>query len=189
MLLRTSFYAPLPLALALATVATCTLSEVAGAATFNFSYTSSLGTITATVNGTLQPDNNQVFVSSLSDLTFNGTPRPALPFVAPYSSFFGSGLTNAVLTLNGSGLDFVGCLDSSCDADGFGFVPPGPFGNPNTAFVSVGAYGDTGRPEAYNAANYSLTPASSPSVPEPSAVVGLALVGGGFLWGKLKKAA
>jgi len=73
---------------ALATVATATLAPVASAATFNFSYTSSAGTITATVDGTLQPDNNRVFVSSISNTTFNGSPAPALPLIGSYLNGF-----------------------------------------------------------------------------------------------------
>jgi len=111
---------------ALATVATATLAPVASAATFNFSYTSSLGTITATVDGTLQLDNNTVFVSSISNTTFNGSPAPALPFIGSYLDSILAGVVvtgQAVLSLDGAGLDFVACNTTNC-IDGFGFLPP-----------------------------------------------------------------
>lgn len=88
---------------ALATVATATLAPVASAATFNLSYTSSTGTITATVDGTLQLDNNTVFVSSISNTTFNGSPAPALPFIGSAFDLFSTGFPTgqAVLSLVG----------------------------------------------------------------------------------------
>jgi len=111
---------------ALATVATATLAPVASAATFNFSYTSSLGTITATVDGTLQLDNNTVFVSSISNTTFNGSPAPALPFIGSYLDSILAGVVvtgQAVLSLDGAGLDFVACNTTNC-IDGL-FPDPG----------------------------------------------------------------
>ena len=157
---------------ALATVATATLAPVASAATFNFSYTSSAGTITATVDGTLQLDNNTVFVSSISNPTFNGSPAPALPFVGSYlDSIFGGVVTGqAVLSLDGSGLDFIACNTTNC-IDGFGFLPAG-FIAPVDLFASSDGYGSTGG-EVVVLANYSLT-----TVPEPATVLGLLSVAG-----------
>ena len=150
---------------ALATVATATLAPVASAATFNFSYTSSAGTITATVDGTLQPDNNTVFVSSISNTTFNGSPAPALPFVGSFAGVISSGSVTgqAVLSLDGSGLDFAACDTTLCDNNGFGFLA--------STFASIGGYGSVGEP--FVLANYSLT-----TVPEPATVLGLLSVAG-----------
>ncbi|CCI21523.1 conserved exported hypothetical protein [Microcystis aeruginosa PCC 9809] len=150
---------------ALATVATATLAPVASAATFNFSYTSSLGTITATVDGTLQPDNNTVFVSSISNTTFNGSAAPALPFVGSFAGVISSGSVTgqAVLSLDGSGLDFAACDTTLCDNNGFGFLA--------STFASIGGYGSVGEP--FVVANYSLT-----TVPEPATVLGLLSVAG-----------
>ena len=157
---------------ALATVATATLAPVASAATFNFSYTSSAGTITATVDGTLQLDNNTVFVSSISNTTFNGSPAPALPLTGSYlNSIFASVITGqAVLSLDGSGLDFIACNTTNCN-DGFGFLPAGIIA-PVDLFASAGGYGITGL-ELFVLANYSLT-----TVPEPATVLGLLSVAG-----------
>jgi len=162
---------------ALATVATATLAPVASAATFNFSYTSSLGTITATVDGTLQPDNNTVFVSSISNTTFNGSPAPALPLTGSIVAFVSGSLTGqAVLSLDGSGLDFIACNTTNCN-DGFGFLPSNAIiGNTTDLFASGGGYGSTFEP--FVLANYSLTPAGTPTVPEPATVLGLLSVAG-----------
>lgn len=163
-----------PLTLALATVATATLAPVASAATFNFSYTSSLGTITATVDGTLQLDNNTVFVSSISNTTFNGSPAPALPFIGSFDALDLSGsLTGqAVLSLDGSGLDFIACDNTACDNDLFGFGTANDIaGNVATGFASERSYSST--VELFVLANYSLT-----TVPEPATVLGLLSVAG-----------
>ena len=163
---------------ALATVATATLAPVASAATFNFSYTSSAGTITATLDGTLQPDNNTVFVSSISNTTFNGSPAPAFPFVGSFARVISSGSVTgqAVLSLDGSGLDFIACNTTNC-IDGFGFLPPNAIvGNTTDLFASGSAYGSVN--ELFVLANYSLTPAGTPTVPEPATVLGLLSVAG-----------
>ena len=169
-----------PLTVALATVATATLAPVASAATFNFSYTSSLGTITATVDGTLQLDNNTVFVSSISNTTFNGSPAPALPFIGSFDAFnlSGGSLTGqAVLSLDGSGLDIIACDNTACDNDLFGFGTANDIaGNVVTGFASEGSYGST--VELFVLANYSLTPTGTPTVPEPATVLGLLSVAG-----------
>lgn len=155
---------------ALATVATATLAPVASAATFNLSYTSSAGTITATVDGTLQPDNNTVFVSSISNTTFNGSPAPALPFIGSAFDFLVNNFPTgqAVLSLDGSGLDFIACVTTVCD-NGFTFIPPVFL--PVEVFIAGTAYGQVF--EAFVLANYSLT-----TVPEPATVLGLLSVAG-----------
>ncbi len=173
-----------PLTVALATVTTATLAPVASAATFNLSYTSSAGTITATVDGTLQPDNNTVFVSSISNTTFNGYPAPALPFVGSFDAlnFSGSLTGQAVLSLDGSGLDFIACDNTACDNDLFGFFTGNDIaGNVVTGFLSERSYGSTGG-EVFVLANYSLT-----TVPEPATVLGLLSVAGVGLLCKRRK--
>lgn len=171
---------------ALATVATATLAPVASAATFNLSYTSSAGTITATVDGTLQPDNNTVFVSSISNTTFNGSPAPALPLLG---SAFDWSVNNfptgqAVLSLDGSGLDFIACNTTDCGgADAFAFLPPGVFAA--EVFIASPAYGASF--ELFVLANYSLTTAAPTTVPEPATVLGLLSVAGVGLLCKRQK--
>ena len=167
---------------ALATVATATLAPVASAATFNLSYTSSAGTITATVDGTLQPDNKTVFVSSISNPTFNGSPAPALPFIgSSLDTILAAGVLTgqAVLSLDGSGLDFAACDNTGCD-DGFAFVPATVLGV--EVFTSGPAYGALLSAEPFILANYSLT-----TVPEPATVLGLLYVAGVGLLCKRRK--
>jgi len=174
MLLNKSFYHPLALSAALATVATATLSQSASAATFNLSYTSSAGTITATIDGTLQPDNNTVFVSSISNPTFNGSPAPALPLIGTFDPLNVPPSGQAVLSLDGSVLNFFSCTDVSC-IDGFLLDP--------TIFASGLSYGGIGGGEPIVLANYSLTPA----VPEPTTVLGLLSIAGVGLLSKRQK--
>ena len=166
-----------PLTVALATVATATLAPVASAATFNFSYTSSKGTITATVDGTLQPDNNTVLVSSISNTTFNGSPAPALPFIGSAFDFFVNNFPTgqAVLSLDGSGLDFIACDNTNCNNNRFGFLPPS-VPTQVALFASGPAYGQSFEP--FILANYSLTTAAPTAVPEPATVLGLLSVAG-----------
>jgi hypothetical protein len=169
--LKSSFCYPL----ALATVATATLAGAASAATFNLSYTSSAGTITATVEGTLQPDNNTVFVSSISNPIFNGSPAPALPFLGTFDPPNIPPSGQAVLSLDGSVLNFLACTDVFC-SDGFLLDP--------TIFSSGFSYGGIAG-EPIDLANYSLTPAT----PEPATVLGLLSVAGvGFLSKRQKSA-
>ncbi|MEG3439738.1 hypothetical protein V0288_21600 [Pannus brasiliensis CCIBt3594] len=62
MLHKMSFCRSLPLFLAV--VATCTLSEVAGAATFTFSFSNVRGLINGTVQGTIElPDGDGTFAA------------------------------------------------------------------------------------------------------------------------------
>jgi hypothetical protein len=164
--------------LALATVATCSLSGVASAATFNLSYISSAGTITATIDGTLQPDNNTVIVSSVSNPTFNGSPAPALPFVDSALGFINGVVAPSVLSLNGLGLDFVACTDSNC-SDGFALESSFLGFNSGVSFGSV--------LEPIVLANYSLTPAGTHTVPEPATVLGLLSIAGVGLLSKRQK--
>jgi hypothetical protein len=169
------FTKPIFYPLALMTVATATFAEVASAATFNFSYTSSVGTITATLDGTLQPDNNTVIVSSVTNPTFSGSPAPALPFLGSGSTFtLGQ---PALLSLDGSILDFLACTDDAC-TDGFLLSSALDLFNSGTAFGAAF--------ESIVLANYSLTPAG---VPEPGSIIGLAALGLGFMGLKRKKAA
>ncbi|AKV65344.1 hypothetical protein VL20_103 [Microcystis panniformis FACHB-1757] len=53
-------------------------------------------------------------------------------------------------------------------------------GNPFDLFASIGGYGSVPLPggELFVLANYSLTPAGTPTVPEPATVLGLLSVAG-----------
>ena len=167
---------PLSLSLALATVASFSLSKAAQAAQFNFSYTISPGNIlSGMIDGDVQADNDTVFVTAVTMPLFNGVPGPPLPLLSSASTAFEGLLVPPVVSLSGLTMDLYN-VTSSAGEDGFAFAPASVFGSP--VFASGDSYGGTFGP--YNPANWSLTPKSVP-VPEPSAVVALALVGGGLL--------
>ena len=166
---------PLSLSLALATVASFSLSKAAQAAQFNFSYTISPGNIlSGMIDGDVQADNDTVFVTAVTMPLFNGVPGPPLPFLSSASTVVQGLLVPPVVSLSGLTMDLYNATSSG--DDGFVFVPASLFGL--SVFNSGDSYGGTFEP--YNPANWSLTPKSVP-VPEPSAVVALALVGGGLL--------
>lgn len=85
----------------------------AEAALFNFSFEFASGVFSGTAEGVLQPDGNTVIVSGFQDyVSFNGTPGPAVTYVAgEYDPFF---------TLDGSSAGFVACDDPACGMDPVG---------------------------------------------------------------------
>jgi len=157
-------------------------ATVADAAQWNFSYVSTVGTISGRIDGTLQGDANTIFVSSLSGLQFNGTPGPALPFLGSLSSIVGGIPGPPALSLDGSANDILACstdtLSSGCTSDGFGFAPAGLVAPP-PLFFSGPAYGGYFS-DSYNAANWSISSVGG-AVPEPSSwamlIAGFGLVG------------
>lgn len=174
---------PLSLSLALATVASFSLPNAAQAAQFNFSYTLQDGSIlSGMMDGDVQADNDTVVVTAVNMASFNGVPGPALPFVQSlFGLVFGNPLP-AIVSFSGNVMDIAACADSGCDDDGFFFDTSGFLGLP----VYAGGTSFGANFEPYDPANWSLTPKS---VPEPSAVVALALVGGGLLLSQRRKAA
>jgi len=139
-------------------------ATVADAAQWDFSYVATVGTISGRIDGTLQGDANTIFVSSLSGRQFNGTPGPALPFLVSATTALSGIPVPLTLSLDGSANDIIACSTDTtslgCSDDGFAFAPVG-FLVP--VFASGPAYGNAF--EAYNAANWSITPAA---IPEPS---------------------
>jgi hypothetical protein len=175
--------------LVVGTIASGSLAGVTRAASFNFSYRESGGTITAILEGTLQGDNDTVLVTSVGSPRFNGSPASPVPFVGTYTSFAsGSILSPGILSLSGSTVDFIACTINDpvlpC-TDGFVFVPANFFG-PSPIFASQGSYGGD-RVANFLAANYSLTPVSSTAVPEPGLATAVVVTGLGFLRGKRKR--
>jgi len=166
---------PLSLSLALATVASFSLSKAAQAAQFNFSYTTGAGDIiSGMIDGDVQADNDTVFVTAVTMPLFNGVPGPPLPFLSSATTVIVGPQVPPTVSLSGLTMDLFSATSSQ--EDGFAFVPA--FISGATAFLGGSSYGSTS--ELYNPANWSLTPKSVP-VSEPSAVVALALVGGGLL--------
>ena len=169
---------PLSLSLALATVASFSLSKAAQAAQFNFSYTTygAGDIISGMIDGDVQVDNDTVFVTAVTMPLFNGVPGPPLPFLSSLTTALGGPQVPPTVSLSGLTMDLFSATSSQ--QDGFAFATASIFGA--LAFLGGPSYGNTNGPEPYNPANWSLTPKSVP-VPEPSAVVALALVGGGLL--------
>jgi hypothetical protein len=123
-------------------------------------------------------------VTSVSNPTFNGSPGLAVPFVGTYTSVFGTLTAPGLLSLNGAGLDFIACTIIPSCTDGFGIAPAG-FISPGLVFASGPSYGNAS--DVFVPANYSLTPAATPAVPEPATVLGLLSVAGVGLLGKRQK--
>jgi hypothetical protein len=102
--------------LAATTLALAFAMPQAEASLFNFSYTYGIHTLAGTVEGTLQPDNNSVIVSSVEDfVTYNGNPIGSLPWV--HSLDFVNTLTASdfpLLSLDGSKMDFIACDSVTC---------------------------------------------------------------------------
>ncbi|MGZ8216620.1 PEP-CTERM sorting domain-containing protein [Methylomagnum sp.] len=153
----------------------------AEAALFNFSYTSGVGTLAGTLDGTLQADNNTVFVNSVLDFaTFDGVSGPSLPSIVSASDFIGASGILATLSLDGSVMDFCAAI-TTCSDDGFGFVPAGLVGNPSVLHVSGVSFGNID--EVYNSANWSMS-----AVPVP-ATLPLLAIGGAALVARRRKTA
>jgi hypothetical protein len=165
----------LKLALLGVTIATAGLvPQEAKAALFDFSYNFSTGQVAGKLDGTLQGDRNTVFITSFSNLTFNGSPALNVPFIDSVSNnIFSSGNPPAT-SLNGIFQDFVACDTPSC-SDGFALFSDGPTAASGPSFGSA-------NDESYNSLNWSLTPVP---VPGPLPLLGAAAA---FGWSrKLRK--
>lgn len=138
------------------------LKPQAEASLFNYSYTNSNDTIiTGVLDGVLQTDNNLVFVSSMLDfVSINSIPGPSLSTVDSFSNYFlGSGGLPAIVSLDGSLMDFI-AVDST-GSEAFSFDSVGYLSAGIPQYMSTVAFDDIPA-EAYNQANWQLTP-----IPEP----------------------
>ncbi len=160
--------------LALLAMSAATLTHAAPVA-YDFEYTLAGGSVLAgTLIGELQGDANTVLVDSIADfVTFNGIAGPSLPVVDSVSNFFGGSGAPAVVSLDGSVIDLIACIDATC-SDGFLFEGPGTtLGSP--IFFGGASFGPA--TEGYAPGRWSLE-AQVTAVPEPSALAlaGLALL-------------
>lgn len=149
----------------------------AGATTYVFSYISTAGVLAGTLEGTLQADNNRIFVQNFTSLTFNGAARAAFPFINNFSAHFFGSTNQSVVSLDGTNMNVIACLDSGCVPDDafFAFDPFERFG---VAYFSSG-FGFGEASEAYSAANWSISTVAT--VPEPASwamlIAGFGLAG------------
>lgn len=156
--------------LAVAACAATLCATSASAGTFDLTYASPGGTLSAVIEGTLQGDNNTVIVTGIQDFaSFEGVAGPSLPFFDAWDEYYGlaSGI-DPVLTLDGSFLDFIACTTVNC-IDGFGFFVGNGFGGiAGDSYSSSPAFGGVTAP--FDVASYSLTSQLAP-VPLPASAV------------------
>ena len=172
--------------LAVVTLGVGVFTQSAHAVSFNFSYTLSDGDIlSGMLEGEIQEDNDTVTVSAINMPMFNGSPAPDVPFIDSFSNFFAETGSLPVVSFSGTSnsMDLLACTDGSC-ASGFGFDGLGiSFGIPT--FTSSTNYGDSDEPYIQN--NWSLTLKDTETVPEPSSIIALGIVGGSLLLRKRAK--
>ncbi len=145
----------------------------------DFSYTDGNGdTISGTMDGALQSDDDTFLVTGMGPITFDGGATAPLNFVASIDDYqsLGNGYMGedtAAVTLDGSYMDLIACFDSDC-ADGFLFAVGDEFsGNFDGSLFSGGAsFGFVFEP--FNPQGWSASVA-----PEPQSFVlfGLGLAG------------
>lgn len=160
--------------------------NTAAAATFNFSYTFLSGaSISGTVEGDLQPDNNTVRNLSRLSATYSEQPGTLLSFLATFPTQF--------FTLSGtSSFSFFGFAnnpDTAINQPNFGFYLGNPFttngatvGTFATSSMVIGFPFNENRREAepFAASRWVATANSTAAVPEPTTMTGLALAGIGL---------
>ena len=129
------------------------------AASFNWTYENEFGEVyTGTLEGTVQPDGNTVEIFKVENTKLDGTLLPATPFVVKDST----GLTPAIVSFDGSLMDFLACPDSAC-SEGFSF------GGVPISFKASSVYGGgIANDETFSAAFWQLQ-----TVPEPTSVLGI----------------
>ena len=156
--------------------ALCALSFVTHAVPvqYDFSYNTGIGTLSGSLMGELQADNNTIVISSILDFAkFNGVAGPALPFVASIFSLLASGTTTllpARTTLDGSVQDIFAVDGLVGESDGFALLA-GSTGLPDMYLASL-SFGNPEDALVYDAGNWSIK-----AVPEPTSLLltGLAL--------------
>jgi hypothetical protein len=162
--------------LASAAVAQATPVPQASPIEYAFSYVSSAGTLTGTLMGELQADDNTILVSSVLDFAkFNGVDGVALSVFSSLTTVFGGPFQFATTTLDGSAQDIYAATANG--SQGFALVKGvAGVGDFDNSFISSPSFGNGY--EAYAAANWSINAVSA--VPEPTSLLlaglGLAVV-------------
>lgn len=163
----------------------------AEAAFFDFSCTSPTlgGTFSGRIDGTLQPDNNTVFVNSVGPISFNGSPIPeTFNAIGSATTFIISNVIGGqgVISFDGTVIDVVGRTDATCAAPCGGVAPGAPN---NVAFALIQLNPSpppTAVSEIFDVQNWSLT---AVALPAPSALALFAVAGAGLLVARRRSAA
>lgn len=152
------------------------MAGAARAASFNFSYTLDNGSILkGTLEGDVQADGDRVFVSSVTNTSFNGIASPDLPFVQSIIRFLGGSSDSVTVSFSGQHMDIMASTQSD-GGDGFLFESVGKvYGMP--VYVSGHSFGS--KIEEYKPDRWQLTSSASnsASVNEPGATLGLLVFG------------
>lgn len=146
------------------------ISSGASAAPFDFSYQTSLYTVSGHMEGTLQLDGDTVMLSSVSNIMIDGVPTPPFPYLTTLEEENGLPGFPPIASFSGLNVNFMTC-DSSLCLDGFlidttGEILPGPTFDSGETFDSL--------TEDFNIEGWSLTRGAVPE-PAPLAMLGLGL--------------
>ncbi len=150
------------------------VSTRAATVVFDFVYQSTFGPLIGQLDGELQADGNTVIVTSVHNFAvFDGA---ALSFSTPYvDSVFGTTLPGpAMVTLDGTGMDFTACASSQC-LEGFAFLTPG-FGLSGYGASPIATASFFGL-ETYTPSNWSMSYATIVPSPSTLALLAAALTG------------
>ncbi len=148
------------------------------AATYNFQYTfSDASVLQGVFDGTLQSDNDTVFINSFDIVQYAGVVFPTISNSAFATSPFSFGGAPR-LSFSGNGLDLFVC-SGGFDGDGVCNVnEPTLILDSNFSLISVTTNTENPPPDFYDPANWSLSEAPA-AVPVPAAawLFGSALIG------------
>lgn len=160
--------------IAVVSLALCAAAAQATPLQYDFSYAALGGTLSGSLMGELQADNNTLLIASLLDFVkFNGVDGPSLPELGSATDLFNPGARGTPLTsLDGLLQDFGGCSDVIC-SDGFLLGGAAIIGS--AVYASGAAFGQT--LELYDASHWHISAANV--VPEPGSLLlaGLAICG------------
>ena len=152
--------------------------ESASAIGFNFSYELPTGdVISGMLEGEIQTDNNTVIVSDVLMPQFNFSPGPDLPVIDSLSNFLLLPTVSPTVTIDGSFMDFVACVDCIVGqdvGDGFSFFTADQIGT--GAGVATGlSYGNILLDDTlpFEADKWSL----AIKTPEPASILSLLALG------------